>query len=126
MGDEHRLDLLRRRPDHRHGLLLNLRAGARPVCLFVLAVISGIGVSLVGIFHSSEQNVENGLIAFHLLGAQAVIIAGNVFVLLTGRFGRRVGIPANLARTQALLGIVGLAGFVIFNRPHLRAGRAVR
>jgi hypothetical membrane protein len=66
--------------------LLDLRAGARPVGLLALAVISGIGVCLVGIFHGSEQNLENGLIAFHTLGAQAVIIVGNVFVLLTGSF----------------------------------------
>jgi hypothetical membrane protein len=95
-------------------LLLDLRAGARPAWLFVLAVISGIGVCLVGIFHGSEQNVENGLIAFHTLGAQGVIIAGNVFVLLTGSFGPRLGIPARLARIQIVLGVVGLVGFVIF------------
>lgn len=55
-------------------LVFDPRKGIRPTAILVLATISGIGVSLVGIFQGSNANVENGLIAFHTFGAQGVMI----------------------------------------------------
>ncbi|MFC5219769.1 DUF998 domain-containing protein [Streptomyces coerulescens] len=89
-------------------------AGRRPVVLQVLAVLAGIGVMLVGIFHVSQANVDNGLIAFHLIGAQPAFVCGNLFALLTGAWGRSLGLPPAVRRAQIALGVTGLTGFVLF------------
>jgi Predicted membrane protein len=95
-------------------LLLFRFRGVRPILITVLAVTSGIGVALVGIFHGSQANVDNGLIAFHLGGAQAVIVAGNLMALFVGLFGRRLGLSRGQSAAQLWIGIAGLVGFVVF------------
>ncbi|PRY02533.1 DUF998 domain-containing protein [Allonocardiopsis opalescens] len=95
-------------------LLLDQRQGWRPVVLTLLAVLSGVGVSLVGIVHGSNENVANGLAVFHFLGAQTVIVSGNVFALLAGLSARRLGLDRARGRTLAALGVLGLIGFALF------------
>ncbi|WP_405573271.1 DUF998 domain-containing protein [Streptomyces phaeochromogenes] len=58
-------------------LVFEPRKGTRPVVILILAVLAGVGVSLVGIFQGSNTNVDSGLIAFHAVGAQSVMLAGS-------------------------------------------------
>lgn len=95
-------------------LLLDVRKGWRPRVLLALAVLSGVGVSLVGIFHGSNENVANGLAVLHFLGAQTVIVSGNVFALLAGLWRKPGGLSLETGRTLIVLGIIGLIGFVAF------------
>ncbi|XDO64526.1 DUF998 domain-containing protein [Streptomyces sp. RLB1-33] len=55
-------------------LVFDPRKGTRPIIIMVLAVLAvlaGVGVSLVGIFQGSNTNVDNGLIAFHTSARRA-------------------------------------------------------
>ncbi|MBE1875431.1 DUF998 domain-containing protein [Myceligenerans pegani] len=95
-------------------LLLDQRKGWRPIALTVLAVLSGVGVSLVGLVHGSNENVANGLAVFHFLGAQTVIVSGNVFALLAGLSAGRLGLGRSPGRTLVVLGVLGLIGYILF------------
>jgi hypothetical protein len=95
-------------------LLFDLRKGARPIIITILAIVAGIGVSLVGIFQGSNANVENGLIAFHTFGAQGVMIFGNIMAIVVGANGMRIGIGRGRSIACITLGIVGLIAFPIF------------
>lgn len=95
-------------------LAFDPRRGWRPVVLTALSVLAGVGVSLVGIFHGSTQNVANGTIVFHALGAQTVIIAGNVFTVVTGLVLRRRGSRQTGGLRFVLLGVTGLIGMTLF------------
>ncbi|MEV6610145.1 DUF998 domain-containing protein [Kutzneria sp. NPDC051319] len=98
------------------GVLLSfdLRRGARPIAVVVLAVLSGVGVSLVGTFQGSNANVANGLIAFHQFGAQGVMIAGNIMAIVVGATGARIGLGRGRRVASVVLGIVGLVAFPVF------------
>jgi Protein of unknown function (DUF998) len=95
-------------------LVLDLRKGARPIVIVVLAVLAGVGVSLVGLFQGSNENVDNGLIAFHTFGAQGVMLAGNVMAIVVGANGSRIGLDRGRSSASVVLGIVGLAMFPVF------------
>ncbi|WP_371401136.1 DUF998 domain-containing protein [Kribbella sp. NBC_00662] len=95
-------------------LTFDPRKGARPVAIVVLAVLSGVGVSLVGLFQGSSANVANGLIAFHTSGAQGVMLAGNVMAIVVGASGARIGLGRGRRIASIVLGIVGLAAFPVF------------
>lgn len=95
-------------------LLFDLRKGARPIVIVVLAVLAGIGVSLVGLFQGSNENVENGLIALHTFGAQGVMIAGNVMAIAVGANGARIGLDRGRSMASIGLGVFGLLAFPVF------------
>lgn len=95
-------------------LAFDPRKGARPITIVVLATLAGIGVSLVGLVQGSNANVENGLIAVHTLGAQGVMLAGNVMAILVGANGARIGLGRGRSIASVVLGIVGLVAFPIF------------
>lgn len=95
-------------------LVFDVRRGARPIAIVVVAVISGIGVSLVGLFQGSNANVADGLIYFHQFGAQGVIVAGNIMAILVGVAGARVGLGRGRSAASIALGVVGLVSFVVF------------
>ena len=95
-------------------LVFDVRKGAASIVITVLAIVSGIGVSLVGVFQGSNANVANGLIAFHQIGAQSVMVAGNVMAIIVGTVGSRIGLSHKRSTVNVLLGIVGLASFTIF------------
>jgi hypothetical membrane protein len=95
-------------------LLFDVRKGVAPVVISVLPIVSGIGVSLVGIFQGSNANVANGLIAFHQIGAQSVMVAGNVIAIIVGNVGSRIGLSPKRCTVNILLGVVGLASFTVF------------
>lgn len=95
-------------------LTFDLRRGPRPVAIVIVAIISGVGVSLVGLFQGSDENVANGLIAFHQFGAQGVIVAGNIMAILVGAAGARIGLGPGRAIASIVLGIIGLVSFAVF------------
>ncbi|NGN93093.1 DUF998 domain-containing protein [Nocardioides sp. KC13] len=95
-------------------LVFDVRKGARPIIVAVLATIAGVGVALVGIFQGSNANVENGLIAFHTFGAQSVMLAGNTMAIVVGANGTRIGLSRGRSIASVVLGIVGLVTFPVF------------
>ncbi|MFF7051535.1 DUF998 domain-containing protein [Streptomyces griseorubiginosus] len=95
-------------------LLFDPRKGARPVVILSLAVLAGVGVSLVGIFQGSDANVDNGLIAFHTVGAQGVMLAGNLMAIAVGTGGARLGLTRRRSIASTALGAGGLIAFPLF------------
>jgi hypothetical membrane protein len=95
-------------------LTFDLHQGLRPIAIVVLAIVSGLGVSLVGIFQGSNADVANGLIAFHQFGAQGVMLAGNVMAIVVGANGARIGLGRGRRIASIVLGIVGLVAFPVF------------
>jgi len=95
-------------------LAFDLRAGLRPIAIVVLAIVSGVGVSLVGIFQGSSADVANGLIAFHQFGAQGVMLAGNIMAIVAGANGARIGLGRGRSIASVVLGVVGLIAFPVF------------
>lgn len=80
----------------------------------MLAIVSGLGVSLVGIFQGSNANVANGLIAFHTFGAQGVMLAGNIMAIVVGASRARIGFGRGRSIASIVLGIAGLVAFPVF------------
>ncbi|MFI6426266.1 DUF998 domain-containing protein [Promicromonospora sp. NPDC050880] len=95
-------------------LLFDVRKGVRPIAVVVLAVVAGVGVSLVGIFQGSNANVTNGLITFHTLGAQSVMVAGNIMAIAVGANGSRIGLSRARSVASIALGILGLVALPVF------------
>ncbi|QUC58666.1 DUF998 domain-containing protein [Streptomyces sp. A2-16] len=95
-------------------LVFDPRKGARPTVIVILAALAGTGVSLVGIFQGSNANVENGLIAFHTLGAQSVMVTGNLMAIAVGLGGARIGLGRGRSITSIALGTFGLLAFPLF------------
>ncbi|MGW0757407.1 DUF998 domain-containing protein [Streptomyces sp. NPDC002814] len=95
-------------------LVFDPRKGTRPILIVSLAVLAGVGVSLVGIFQGSNANVDNGLIAFHTLGAQGVMLAGNLMAIVVGAGGARIGLGRSRSIASITLGTVGLIAFPLF------------
>ncbi|MDT0386194.1 DUF998 domain-containing protein [Streptomyces dubilierae] len=95
-------------------LVFDLRKGLRPTVIVILAVLAGAGVSLVGIFQGSNANVDNGLIALHTLGAQTVMVAGNLMAIAAGANGARIGLSRRRSTASIALGTAGLIAFPLF------------
>ncbi|MGW6961672.1 DUF998 domain-containing protein [Streptomyces chartreusis] len=95
-------------------LVFDPRKGTRPITIMILAVLAGVGVCLVGIFQGSNANVDNGLIAFHTVGAQGVMLAGNLMAIVAGAGGTRIGLTRGRSIASITLGSVGLIAFPLF------------
>jgi len=95
-------------------LVFDPRKGTRPVIIMILAVLAGVGVSLVGIFQGSNANVDNGLIALHTVGAQGVMLAGNIMAIAVGTGGTRIGLTKGRSLASTALGTAGLITFPLF------------
>jgi hypothetical membrane protein len=95
-------------------LVFDPRKGTRPIIIMILAVLAGVGVSLVGIFQGSNANVDNGLIAFHTVGAQGVMLAGNIMAIVIGAGGTRIGLTRGRSIASITLGTAGLIAFPLF------------
>ncbi|MFD3373845.1 MULTISPECIES: DUF998 domain-containing protein [unclassified Streptomyces] len=95
-------------------LVFDPRKGTRPVVILILALLAGVGVLLVGIFQGSNTNVDNGLIAFHTVGAQSVMLAGNIMAIAVGAGGTRIGLTRGRSITSMALGTAGLIAFPLF------------
>ena len=95
-------------------VLLSRRIPGRArIVLLVMAILHGIGVTLVGTFHESAAAAANGLIVIHLLGAFVTIASGNVIAILIGIIGRQLSGSPWYRATSIILGIIGLASFVL-------------
>ena len=95
-------------------LVFDPRKGTRPIVIMILAVLAGVGVSLVGIFQGSNANVDNGLIALHTVGAQGVMLAGNIMAIAVGTGGTRIGLTKGRSLASTALGTAGLITFPLF------------
>lgn len=95
-------------------LMFRFSAGARPIVLGLLSLAFGVGVILVGSFPGSLQAIEDRTIVYHLIGAQAAMVGGNLFAICTGLFRRQLGMPRGAAVLNVVAGVIGLASFVAF------------
>lgn len=95
-------------------LVFDPRKGIRPIIIMILAVLAGVGVSLVGLFQGSNDNVDNRLIAFHTVGAQGVMLAGIIMAIVGGASGARIGLTRGRSIASITLGTVGLIAFPLF------------
>ncbi|WP_307224483.1 DUF998 domain-containing protein [Microbacterium arborescens] len=77
-----------------------------------MALTHGVGIALVGIFHGSQANLENGLIGLHVIGAAMAIVAGNVAAIIAGSTALRSG-PRWIGPASIMLGVIGLVGLVM-------------
>ncbi|MEV5012675.1 DUF998 domain-containing protein [Streptomyces sp. NPDC055692] len=81
--------------------------------LMGLAIAHGVGVILVGLFHESAAALHNGVIVGHSIGASTTIVAGNVIAIVIGANKATLGAPRWLSTSTAVLGVLGLAAFVL-------------
>lgn len=95
-------------------LVFDPRKGARSIVIVSLAVLAGVGVSLVGIFQGSNADVDNGRIVFHTVGAQGVMLAGNLMAIAVGTGGTRIGLTRGRSIASTALGTAGLIAFPLF------------
>lgn len=86
-------------------VLTRLMSGRSRRVLPVLAVAHGIGMILVGTIHGSQESVDSGIAAFHVIGAAMAIIAGNTLALTVGA---TPGQPLWYRVISAILGLLGL------------------
>ncbi|WP_369242235.1 hypothetical protein AB5J56_44765 [Streptomyces sp. R21] len=95
-------------------LVFDPRKGTRPIIIMILAILAGVGVSLVGIFQGSNTNVDNGLIACHTVGAQGAMLVGNTMAIIIGASGTRIGLTRGRSIASIILGTAGLIAFPLF------------
>ncbi|RSM87942.1 DUF998 domain-containing protein [Kibdelosporangium aridum] len=95
-------------------LVLRPSTGARPKLLLAISVIFGVGIAMVGLFQGSQASIDNGNILFHLIGAQATIVSGNLLSILAASLRGRFDMSPAVARSLLVLGVIGLIGFAAF------------
>lgn len=78
-----------------------------------LASIHALGMVMIAAIHGGRQNVELGLDTFHMLGAFAAFIAGNLTAVVAGVSALRVGVSRLIGWGSVILGVVGLLGLVM-------------
>jgi hypothetical membrane protein len=83
------------------------------VAVGVIAVVFGIGISLVGTFHGSQASVDDGTIVFHILGASSAIVAANVVSIVVGANARKLGAPRAYRIASVVLGILGIVSLIM-------------
>lgn len=94
-------------------LLFRLLPGLVSWVYLVLAVVHGVGLTLVGLVHGSPEALADGSMQWHGLGAGLAIFGGNLVsivvgcTLLRGRAVRWLGI------TEVALGVFGLASALV-------------
>jgi len=74
----------------------------------LLALLHGVGMLMVGVFHGSQAALGDGSLRYHLLGAQMAIGAGNLALILYGSMASAIGLPPKLALPSVLLGCFGI------------------
>src|SRR5215472_4873449 len=50
----------------------------------LLAAVNAAGLTLVGLVHGTLENLHNGSISFHALGALAAMVGGNAAIVIAG------------------------------------------
>jgi hypothetical membrane protein len=79
----------------------------------VLSAIYAVGISLVGLFHGSQESADNGLAILHVGGAGMAIIGGNLAVVTAGIAARRLSGGSLYMTACIALGAFGLASLVM-------------
>ncbi|GAA0420908.1 hypothetical protein GCM10009543_14800 [Leifsonia naganoensis] len=77
------------------------------------AIVHGVGIALVGVFHGSQANADNGLIVLHILGAVMAIVGGNAAAILAGAAFLRSHTHRGFGMVSLALGIIGLVSLVM-------------
>ena len=100
------------------GVVFALRAartatGRMRKWILAVAIVHAVGMLLVGIFHGSQANLENGLLLLHGLGAALAIITGNLTTIMVGFTSHRIGARPWYRGTSIVLGNVGLICLVM-------------
>lgn len=89
-------------------LLAPMFAGVRRHLFVSFALVHGVGIVLVGIFHEAADAGS-----LHLIGAFASIIFGNLTALLVGLSWRALGLPQWFGILCIVMPILGLASEVV-------------
>ncbi|NEA35744.1 DUF998 domain-containing protein [Streptomyces sp. SID13031] len=92
-------------------LLFRLLPGPRQWIYPVLAVVHGIGFTLVGLFHGSPEAGMDGSMAVHIFGAALLILGGNAAAIVVGR--QLLNTHKRLGLTGITLGALGLLSLVV-------------
>ncbi|MBL8927199.1 MAG: DUF998 domain-containing protein [Pseudonocardia sp.] len=86
--------------------------------LLALASVHGVGMVLLGVFHGSQQSVENGNIVFHGAGAMSAILGGLGAFAIAGIAVLRRRTSLSTGDSRRWLGwvlitfsVIGVAGF---------------
>lgn len=104
-----------------HGLLFALGAVAiyfanprlrRSALLLGLAIIHGLGISMVGLVNGNQENVAAGLAIYHFGGAMLAIVGGNIAIMVAGTSVLRDFLPWWMPRASTWLGVIGLVSLV--------------
>ena len=94
-------------------LLLGSLRGPRRYVFGLLGLVHGVGLMLVGLFHTGGPDVTNGRVAYHLLGASLAILGGNVAIAIAP-LGEDISSSGLVRKSGVALGVVGLAAAAIF------------
>jgi len=89
-------------------LLPQLRAGVPKVLLAAFGILHSVGIVFVGLVPGSPENVGNGLILIHVLGAVGAIGAGNFAAISSTWALREIGLARRVRRLGIVLGTLGL------------------
>ncbi|MDO5644323.1 MAG: DUF998 domain-containing protein [Dermabacter sp.] len=81
--------------------------------LLGLAIIHGLGISMVGLVHGNQENVAAGLAVYHFGGAMLAIIGGNIAIMVAGTSVLREVLPRWMPRASTWLGAIGLVSLAI-------------
>jgi hypothetical membrane protein len=94
-------------------LLPGLRGWRRMTVLLTAAVLAGGGVMLA-LFPGSGESMTDGTGDFHLLGAIAGFVAGNILAIVLGSMRRRVALPPTVGKALIAAGVVGLLAMAAY------------
>ncbi|MDX6310265.1 MAG: hypothetical protein QOI06_3311 [Nocardioidaceae bacterium] len=79
----------------------------------VLAVVHGLGMTLVGTFHGSSEAIADGTAKYHSLGAVLAICGANAAFILVGRNARRLGASVSYGYASSAIGMLGIVSAVV-------------
>lgn len=82
------------------------------IAMVVLGATHCVGIVLVGLVPGSEQNVMNGFIVWHGLGAVLAIASGNIVAIVAGR---ALGASRRVNLAGIALGTLGLVSGVLLS-----------
>jgi len=94
-------------------LLFRLLPGGLRWVYLVLAVVHGVGITLVGLVHGSPEAVADRSITWHGLGAGMAIIGGNLVPIVVGSHILRSRGERWLGIVEVALGILGLVSVLV-------------
>lgn len=94
-------------------LLFRIIPGRAKYTVLVFAIVHGIGITMVGLFHESPAALLNGVIILHSLGAATAIIGGNATTITVGLLWKRLNAPRWFGIVVTTVGFIGIASFVL-------------